>query len=199
MWPSPPTQRASVAAAVLAILLLAALASSKAHACTFDNDGRVKCFESTERTVKKAGKRRASYDANGNRAALATIRASNGRTAKVASRYASQFQSFIDDLESEGYRIDFMGGWRSWGTCRSCDAHPGGRAIDINQTGRNRVTRRLPSNVTAIAARHGICHGAIWGNPDRGHFEIASKSRATSCHQFANRGWPRIVHRIETP
>lgn len=129
-------------------------------------------------------------DANGN---LATVRSASGKTAKVGVRWQTQFQGLIDDLEAEGYRIEFMGGWRKWGTCRKCDAHPKGRALDINQTARNRVTRRFPSDVTRIAARHGLCHGAIWGNADRGHFEVADASRSTKCRAVARKGWPRIV------
>lgn len=140
-----------------------------------------------------------ALDANGN---LATVRSKSGKTAKVAPRYRSQFQALIDDLERDGYRIEFMGGWRKWGSCRQCDAHPAGRAIDINQTARNRVTRRFPSDVTTIAARHGLCHGAIWGNADRGHFEIADASRSTQCRALAQKSWPRVVEHkreVETP
>lgn len=159
-------------------------------------------FRDATKKVRRGAKRavsRGTNDANGNRAFLTTIRASNGKSAKVASRYARQFQGFIDDLERAGYRIDFIGGWRRHGSCRACDAHPAGRAIDVNQTGRNRVTRSLPPRVTDIAARHGLCHGAIWNSPDRGHFEVAAKSRATSCHRFAREHWPRLVERTSAP
>lgn len=131
-----------------------------------------------------------ALDTKGN---LATVRSASGKTAKVAARYRAAFQALIDDLESQGYRIEFMGGWREWRSCRRCDAHPAGRAIDINQTARNRVTRRFPSDVTRIAARHGLCHGAIWGDADRGHFEVADVSRSTACRVLARKSWPRIV------
>lgn len=174
------------------IVALSVTLATPSYSCTFNNDGRKVCD-----VAKSKGHSRRVTDANGNW--LVTIKASNGRTAKVAARYSSQFQGFIADLELAGYRIDFIGGWRAHGSCRRCDAHPAGRAIDVNQTARNRVTRRLPPNITTIAARHGLCHGAIWGNPDRGHFEVAEKSRATSCHRFAREHWPRVVERIETP
>jgi hypothetical protein len=54
--------------------------------------------------------------------------------------------------------------------------HPRGLAIDINQTGRNRVTHRFPAGVTAMAERHGLLHGAVWNNADAGHFELMSAS-----------------------
>lgn len=121
---------------------------------------------------------------------LATIASSAGRTAKVGARHAAQFQALVRDLEAMGYRIDFMGGWRASGSCRGCDAHPAGRALDINQKRRNVVTKPLPADVDAIAARHGLCHGRIWSNPDAGHFEVASGSAAGSCRQIAGSGWP---------
>jgi hypothetical protein len=123
-------------------------------------------------------------DANGN---LAAVRSRDGHVAWVAPRYRRQFQDFINALQREGYRIKFMGGWRAHGTCRECDAHPHGRAIDINQLARNRVTSRFPSNVTALAERFGLCHGAIWDRPDTGHFEIAAASRSTQCRALADR------------
>lgn len=164
--------------------------------CVSDNSnfGRVTCMGGQDKVKPKAKRtkgRHQATDANGN-AALAIVHSKSGKTAKVRSIYAGQFQGLIDDLESAGYRIDFMGGWRKSGSCRVCDAHPAGRAIDINQTARNRVTRRFPSDVTRIAARHGVCHGAIWGDADRGHFEIADASRSNKCRAIAQ-GWPRTI------
>lgn len=176
------------------IVPLSIALASPSYACTSDNDGRTVCGGPV---VEKKQRSRRVTDANGNW--LVTIKASNGKTAKVAASYSRQFQAFINDLERAGYRIDFIGGWRKHGSCRRCDSHPAGRAIDVNQTARNRVTRKLPPNIATIAARHGLCHGAIWGNPDRGHFEVADKSRATSCRQYAREHWPRVVERIETP
>jgi hypothetical protein len=66
-----------------------------------------------------------------------------------------------------------------------CNMHPRGLAIDINQTGRNRVTRRFPSGVTALAAQHGLLHGAVWNNADAGHFELLSASPTR--HAYARR------------
>ncbi|HUI97087.1 MAG TPA: hypothetical protein VLX44_15130 [Xanthobacteraceae bacterium] len=107
---------------------------------------------------------------------LTTVRAGSGAIACVASAAASAFQGFVSALEATGYRIDFMGGWRAHGSCRRCDMHPRGLAIDINQTGRNRVTHRFPAGVTELAAHYGLLHGAIWSNADTGHFELLSAS-----------------------
>ena len=107
---------------------------------------------------------------------LTAVHARSGATACVTSSAAGNFQEFVSALESTGYRIDFMGGWRSHGSCRRCDMHPRGLAIDINQTGRSRVTRGFPSGVTALAARYGLLHGAVWPHPDVGHFELVSAS-----------------------
>ena len=107
---------------------------------------------------------------------LSSVRSASGAVACVTSRAASAFQGFVSALEATGYRIDFMGGWRAHGSCRQCDMHPRGLAIDINQTGRNRVTHRFPAGVTELAAHYGLLHGAIWDHPDTGHFELMSES-----------------------
>ncbi len=114
---------------------------------------------------------------------LSVVRASSGATACIASSAASHFQAFVAALEATGYRIDFMGGWRAHGTCRYCNMHPRGLALDINQTGRNRITHRFPSGVTALAASYGLLHGAVWSNPDTGHFELLSASPTRLAYQ----------------
>lgn len=110
---------------------------------------------------------------------LATVQAPapSHAVACVARRAAGAFQGFVDSLAAEGYRIAFMGGWRAHGSCRRCTMHPRGLAIDINQVGRNRVTRPLPDGTTELAARYGILHGAVWAHPDTGHFELAGGHR----------------------
>lgn len=116
---------------------------------------------------------------------LSLIRAVSGATACVAHRAASSFQAFVTALEATGYRIDFMGGWRAHGSCYQCNMHPRGLAIDINQTGRNRVTRRFPPGVTALAAQYGLLHGAVWHNADAGHFELMSESPTAQAYASA--------------
>lgn len=88
----------------------------------------------------------------------------------VASTMAGRFASFCRELASTGYRIEFVGGWRP-GSCSFGSRHPCGGAIDINQTGRNRVTQRFPAGINAMARRHGLLHGAEWRHADGGHFE----------------------------
>lgn len=108
---------------------------------------------------------------------IVTVRAKSGSTARVASSHASNFQCLIDSLEAEGYRIQFMGGYRS-GTCAPPRyKHPCGLALDINQTDRNVVTRRLPSNANQLARTCGLFHGAIWQYADGGHFEVPNRQR----------------------
>lgn len=107
---------------------------------------------------------------------LSAVRTNSGAIACVASSAAGAFQGFVSALEATGYRIDFMGGWRAHGSCRLCNMHPRGLAIDINQTGRNRVTHRFPAGTTELAARYGLLHGAVWDHPDTGHFELLSES-----------------------
>lgn len=110
-------------------------------------------------------------------ARLVTVKTAAGIPITVAAQAARNFTGFVAELVAAGYRISFMGGWRRHGSCRRCNMHPRGLAIDINQTGRNRVTRALPAGVTAMAARHGLTHGAIWRHPDQGHFELARHRR----------------------
>jgi hypothetical protein len=127
---------------------------------------------------------------------LTTVRAASGAFACVASHTADKFQAFVTELESTGYRIDFMGGWRAHGSCRGCNMHPRGLAIDINQTGRNRVTRRFPAGVTAMAERHGLLHGAVWNNADAGHFELMSASPTRYAYARLSALPPRPARRL---
>lgn len=121
-----------------------------------------------------------------------TIKASSGATARVNAQHAPKFQCLISGLERTGYRIDFMGGYRNTyidsrytGGRKIKSKHASGLAIDINQTGRNRVTRRLPANATQIASSCGLTHGAVWRAADSGHFEVQTQS--------AEGTWPRTL------
>jgi hypothetical protein len=89
----------------------------------------------------------------------------------VAYAAAPRFQALIGALEARGYPIAFMGGWRAHGSVRH-SLHPAGLALDINQTGRNRVTHRFPRDLIAIAHRCGLTSGSEWANADTGHFEM---------------------------
>lgn len=101
-----------------------------------------------------------------------------GKPARVAASAAGKFSAFCSDLAATGYRIQFVGGWRARGSCRGCNMHPRGLAIDINQTGRDRCAGGCPrgAHVNALARKHGLLHGAEWRNADAGHFEVLSRS-----------------------
>lgn len=98
--------------------------------------------------------------------------ASSGAKTSVSTVAKPHFQCLLTKLESAGYHVDFMGGYARRG---NSSAHPTGNALDVNQTSRNVVTRRLPANATEIARDCGLVHGAVWSNPDQGHFEMARK------------------------
>lgn len=100
------------------------------------------------------------------------VTAKTGAKASVSIVAKPHFVCLIEKLESAGYQIDFMGGYASRG---NSSAHPTGNALDINQTGRNVVTRRLPSHSNEIAQACGLVHGKTWANPDQGHFEMPKK------------------------
>jgi hypothetical protein len=122
-----------------------------------------------------------------------TIWSSNGKTAEVAGSHASNFQCLVSGLEATGYRIDFMGGYRRHGSVRH-SKHPLGLALDVNQTGRGRVTRPLPSSATSIAASCGLFHGALWHNQDQGHFEVGGRVYAErSSRHRSHRSRSRIA------
>lgn len=99
------------------------------------------------------------------------ISSRSGASASVSSYAAGRFQCLVSWLDSVGYRIQFMGGWRAHGSV-SHSKHPFGLALDINQTGRNRVTHSLPYGTTAAASNCGLLHGSVWHHPDTGHFEV---------------------------
>jgi hypothetical protein len=103
-----------------------------------------------------------------------TVKSSSGATAQVNPQYAARFRCLVSGLEAAGYHVDFMGGYRHSTIAGTgmLSKHAAGKALDINQVGRNRVTRRLPANASAIASRCGLLHGAVWRNADAGHFEI---------------------------
>lgn len=127
---------------------------------------------------------------------LVPVTAPGGIVAYVARSAQARFQGFVTAL-SRIYHIAFMGGWRAHGSCGRCDMHPRGLAIDINQTARNRVIRRFPPGVTALAASYGLLHGAVWKNADTGHFEVAGvhHSRAmTRSRSAASAASRRYVH-----
>ena len=135
--------------------------------------------------------RHAVRDANGNIAhSLVTIRSKKtGATARVDAQYASEFQSYIDDLEGRGAVIRFMGGFRR-GHCGSASLHPCGRALDVCQRSRGRVDAscRLPppSTLATIARSHNLFEGGRWCNSDYGHAQVGLTAAACSSTRVAS-------------
>lgn len=134
-------------------------------------------------------------DGNGNavdrRSSRSLVRAANGgagsgivrskktgATARVASRYAGVFQSYVDALEARGAAIYYMGGKRP-GRCWEGSQHPCGTALDVCQDWRGHVSAvrdcALPGPVemAAIAKSVGLFEGGVWcGRPDYGHVQV---------------------------
>ncbi len=99
------------------------------------------------------------------------VRAKSGAVARVKPDAAPKFQQLVNWLESKGYPVKFMGGYRP-GPCWTGGMHPCGEAIDINQTARGRVVAAFPAGTAAYARTLGIVSGSSWCNDDTGHFQI---------------------------
>ena len=105
--------------------------------------------------------------------------------ASLSSIFRPRAQCLINRLEAAGYKIDFMGG-RAGRSGPS--AHPTGNAIDINQTGFGRVTRRFPGNLEEMCHACGVYSGAHFG--DYGHFEMPGKYGYVNIgRRYANHHW----------
>jgi hypothetical protein len=81
-------------------------------------------------------------------------------------------QCLLRWLDAMGYPVKDIGGFGARG---NMSAHPTGNALDVNQLSRNVVSVRFPIGVTQAASNCGLVHGAIWSNPDTGHFEMPNK------------------------
>ena len=132
---------------------------------------------------------------------LATIKSRNGTSTQVAAVFQRNFQGFIDDLEATGYVVRMLGGYckrNARGSSRP-SYHAMGAAIDVNwdvngygsrPAGWQGPTTRgsqygcdLPTNVSEIAARHGLGWGGNWSSPwDPMHFSAGSGERGA--YQF---------------
>ena len=120
-----------------------------------------------------------------------------GAIAHVAAQYAALFQAYIDDLESAGAAIRFMGGIRR-GHCWSGGMHPCGKALDVCQYSRDVVDSRchLPSRSTlaAIAERHGLFEGGQWCHGDMGHAQVGVSAAACGTTLMARSRHNRIKY-----
>ncbi|ATQ67832.1 MULTISPECIES: hypothetical protein [Methylosinus] len=103
-----------------------------------------------------------------------TVVTKGGRKLTVDARYAENFRGFLNDYEAAGGVVGPNSGGLG---VRPGNAsyHPIGRAIDVNQIGRNiragGVT--LPVEVeNRLASKWGLRSGANFRSPDAGHFEV---------------------------
>jgi hypothetical protein len=114
---------------------------------------------------------------------MSRIVTKSGKSATVATQYASQMQGFISELESTGYQIKSLGGYanRNMVGGDKPSYHALGAAIDINpsqnpyykEDGRPLKTD-MPSNTGAIAAKWGMGWGGNWSTiKDAMHFSVA--------------------------
>lgn len=134
------------------------------------------------------GRGRVLTDANGNPVEITHQGASSGEsgvvrskktgaTARVSPRYAGAFQAYIDDLESRGAAIYYMGGYRK-GPCWAGGLHPCGKALDVCQDSRDHVSGHknchMPgrAELARIAAAHGLFEGGQWCHGDMGHVQV---------------------------
>lgn len=115
---------------------------------------------------------------------LARIATTSGLGADVNAKYAKQFQGFVTDLESTGYKIKSIGGYnyRNIAGTNKLSNHAFGDAIDINPQqnpmGKSLVTD-LPANVGEMAAKYGLSWGGAWNSKkDAMHFEVPASSAA---------------------
>lgn len=108
------------------------------------------------------------------------ITAPSGAKFRVATEFAPNFQGFLNDYEAEGGRIGPNSGGLS-GRPGNASYHPLGRAIDVNQIGRNIRKGGVSLSVeqeNEIARRHGLRPGSTFRSPDAGHFEVNSAEAA---------------------
>jgi hypothetical protein len=121
---------------------------------------------------------------------LSTLSTKSGKSFQVASAVSGQFKGFISDLESTGYKIKSIGGYRKAGTGGGTGpadpdydkerySHPYGGSIDINPNqnpyGKSLATD-MPSNISEIAAKNGLGWGGNWSSvKDAMHFSAVKR------------------------
>ena len=127
----------------------------------------------------------ASADGSTGPAGLTTVTSKSGPSTKVGSTYASNFQSFINDLEATGYKISSLGGYANRANANNPNVksyHAMGAAIDINPASNpNRSTKTdLPQETGALAAKHGLGWGMNWNSvKDPMHFSAAKSEQGS--------------------
>lgn len=145
--------------------------------CVQDNNGRTVCSGSQD-AHQGFSPSIIGHIAGGS---LTTINCA-GKNIKVASSAASKFEGFCSAMASAGYNTKLIGGWRPHGSCRGCNMHPLGLAIDYGQRGRDLMTLAISrSEASSIAHRYGLVSGGDWCHPDLGHFEVDIGTNAPAC------------------
>lgn len=122
------------------------------------------------------------------------VHAASGATAHVAASAAHAFQCVIDALESQGYPVEFMGGFASGGHIRH-SLHYTGHALDINQLSRSVTTPRMPANEIELANKCGLISGAQWADRDSGHFQLGGYAGGGNHHYASARHRHYASHR----
>jgi hypothetical protein len=113
---------------------------------------------------------------------MVTLTTPGGKSYVVAEQYANNFKGFVDELETNGYKINSIGGYanRNIAGTGTKSYHSLGVAIDINpstnpHTFDGRLVTDMPSDVGAIAAKYGLGWGGNWrSSKDAMHFSMAA-------------------------
>jgi hypothetical protein len=122
-------------------------------------------------------------------AGLVQCQTKAGHTFQVAVAARRQLCGFVHAFEATGHSIAHVHGWRPHGSVPG-SLHPIGMAIDICQTGHNRVNCGYnPRRFTALAHQFGLMSGCEFRSPDCGHFQVAGVHR----HHVA-RHWYARAH-----
>jgi hypothetical protein len=115
------------------------------------------------------------------------IRTGSGARVTVGRQYAENFKGFLKDYEAAGGKIDpghtsgYVNRNIAGTNTKSYHGMDGGRAIDINMSGRNVISSGLPGGIAqeeALAKKWGLRPGSSFRNPDRGHFEVHDQEAA---------------------
>jgi hypothetical protein len=116
----------------------------------------------------------------------------SGASTSVSDAMLPHAQCLLRWLDAVGYPVRDIGGF---GERNNPSAHPTGNALDVNQLGRNVVSVRFPAGVTQAASDCGLVHGAIWSNPDTGHFEMPNKYGYVGFwHHYASHHYRHYAH-----
>jgi len=118
---------------------------------------------------------------------LSSIALPGGRNVRVASDAAPAFRGFLQDLAAAGAPLSDIGGYnyRNIAGTNRLSEHASGRAIDIDQQGRNVVSpafrqwaRQNADLLRNLTRKYGLVSGGDWRNPDFGHFEMRRREYA---------------------